>query len=868
MKTKFFKKLSLVLVLAMVLSVFAPVAGAFAAKAPKLNSTNKYLHLGRVDSGENQFNFNISNKGKGWSYYWESSNEAVATVNEKNGVVTAKKAGVTMISVEITDAEGEEVDTLIAKVTVRDNIKTVKISNPKDTLKVGEEHDYDRSYVSEANKTTGSKSVTRWTVEPEGAEISDKGIFVATKAGEYTVTAYSFQSLARYKAWDKDPVANAGEVLDSDSTTVVVAGSMLEPKQVSLDTVKVLFDSAMTDIEKNLSIHQLVGETKVKQIVKKVAVAADKKSADVTVYVPFNAGATYVVDYTGLDSVRFDAATTNVEDVAAIEITTSQATLNESTKVEYRLLNADNVDITTSTLEARVTMASDGAVGTFFDGKNITVFNKNAMATITATFHTYKYDQVGNEIGAKTHTAIVVGVEKAATNITGLNAWTIVNNNDPKFDDMKKQIAVGDSGYRLFVEFNQQTGTADPVKINSNQSDQSGKFDFTSSDKNILIVDQQGNLYPVANGDVIVVVSYGEAGSRTAIGAITISVSAKRAVGTYTLDKYNVTLTNSKTINQTDTVKISLKDQLGADYDYKNIEIKKLSGPAQPTGIAEVVTLGSQPKPAEGKIVFSGAGRAAGEYAYQITVEGKVAVVTVKVLDGALGESGKVSYNQLSLGATSVDVKADKDNKGNKEISLEIIGYNDKGVKATSQNLDGTNFKIEVDAPWNYDKDKLGVFNTTTKKYTLAKGTSGSAVVKAPTGNYKVTAYELKDHDGKAETEEIWVAFDVQYFTVTDSQVKPVVAEVKDRLYTQDLTAVEFGKETKIGDDGYQNLFDAVKACLKFTLDGTETFAIQGVKTFGTASEFSVISVTIRETIEGGAYIDHEVNVGLTISKK
>ena len=32
MKTKFFKKLSFVLALAMVLSVFAPAAGAFAAK--------------------------------------------------------------------------------------------------------------------------------------------------------------------------------------------------------------------------------------------------------------------------------------------------------------------------------------------------------------------------------------------------------------------------------------------------------------------------------------------------------------------------------------------------------------------------------------------------------------------------------------------------------------------------------------------------------------------------------------------------------------------------------------------------------------------------------------------------------------------
>ena len=45
MKKNFFKKLSFVLVLAMIVSVIAPAAGAFAATAPKLNATKKYLQL-------------------------------------------------------------------------------------------------------------------------------------------------------------------------------------------------------------------------------------------------------------------------------------------------------------------------------------------------------------------------------------------------------------------------------------------------------------------------------------------------------------------------------------------------------------------------------------------------------------------------------------------------------------------------------------------------------------------------------------------------------------------------------------------------------------------------------------------------------
>ena len=145
MKTRFFKKLSFVLALAMVLSIFAPAAGAFAAKAPTLNSKSKYLHLGRTENGQNEFNFNVNNKKKGWKYNWESTNTKVATVNAKNGVTTAKAAGTTKIVLTITDADGEELYQLTAKVTVRDNIETVKISNPVDTLAVGEEHDYNRS---------------------------------------------------------------------------------------------------------------------------------------------------------------------------------------------------------------------------------------------------------------------------------------------------------------------------------------------------------------------------------------------------------------------------------------------------------------------------------------------------------------------------------------------------------------------------------------------------------------------------------------------------------------------------------------------------------------------------------------------------
>ncbi|MDI9509719.1 MAG: Ig-like domain-containing protein, partial [Bacillota bacterium] len=402
MKTKFFKKLSFVLVVAMVLSVFAPAASVFAAKKPALNSTKKYLHLGRVDNGQNEFNFNIKNKQKGSKYQWESSNEAIAVVNEKNGVTTAKGVGKATISVTITDKDGKDT-TLKAQVIVRDNIETVKISNPVEKVGVGEAYDYNRSFITEAGSTKKTSAITRWEVEPNTATIDDKGVFVATEPGEYTVTALSFQSKARYNSWLEDADKYADYVLDTDTTKVVVAGSIKEVKQESSTKVKVVFDTAMPDADKNITLYQIIGESKAKQITKEIKLADDKKSVTVETYVPFKDEATYEIDYPEVGSDTFVAARRKAEDVAEIKIETSTAVVGEATDVVVKLFNSNNVDITDGDgLDSRIKLSSDNEVGTYLDGdqRQVIIFEKGATTKVTATFHSYEWDTTtGEEIG-------------------------------------------------------------------------------------------------------------------------------------------------------------------------------------------------------------------------------------------------------------------------------------------------------------------------------------------------------------------------------------------------------------------------------------------------------------------------------------
>lgn len=863
MKTKFFKKLSFVLVVAMVLSVFAPAASAFAAKKPALNSTKKYLHLGRVDNGQNEFNFNIKNKQKGSKYQWESSNEAIAVVNEKNGVTTAKGVGKATISVTITDKDGKDT-TLKAQVIVRDNIETVKISNPVEKVGVGEAYDYNRSFITEAGSTKKTSAITRWEVEPNTATIDDKGVFVATEPGEYTVTARSFQSKARYNSWLEDSVKYADYVLADDTTTVVVAGSMVEAKQVDGKTLEVTFDSAMVDVDKNITVSQMVGTTKVKQLVKEVKMDEAKKVATVTVYINFTAGSTYVVDYTDLEPVSFVAATSKVEDVTAIQITTSKAVLNKATKVEYKLLNADGVNISTPDLEARVTMKSSDGVGTYFNSstKEVTIFNKDATTTITATFNTYKYDTTGNQIGNSETTAVIVGVDADATNIEGLNAWTIVNDGNPDFGKVSQKLAADDKGYRLFVEFNTKTGS-DTAKVNS--KDKPGDFSFTTSDKNYLIVDALGTLFPVKEGNVVVVVNYGTGTEKTPIGAIPITISPKRGASVLTLSTYSVTLSNSSLVNDSTEVEITLKDQLGDDFSYTKYNVEELTAPSD--NVNPVTAVGNGIAKGTGKVVFNGAGRKAGDYAYKITVEDKVAVVNVKIQDAS---DAAVVYHKLALSATEVDTKAEATKDNNKAVTFELFGYNSNGVKVSKETFDGTNFYVDVDAPkseWNVAINVPAAdasFTASTGKYVVATATSPAAIVKAPTGSYKVSAFALKDHDDNAATAKVFVAVDVAYFTVTDTQVKPIVSEIKTRIFDKTVLGAAITKDST--DD---TLVAIVNDCLKFTLNGTEIKAADVVKVdaFGNASEFNIQKVVIREYIDG-AYIDHEITVGLTVSKK
>lgn len=827
MKTKFFKKLSFVLVVAMVLSLLVPATGAFAAESSiKLNSTKKYLHLGR--EGANEYNFNIvSEKQKGWKYFWESDNEDVAEVNEANGVVTATGEGTATITLTITDKDDEVVDTTTATVIVRDNIKKVTISNPVEKLNVGEEHDYNRSFETESGNTKKTSSVVRWTVEPaEGATIDDKGVFVASASGEYKVTAYAFHSKAKYEDWKADPEKYADYVLDTDETTVAVAAQMGKPEQINLKSVKVPFTAEVENADKDIVLYVKIGDAKVKvPTVKSQKLASDKKSVTIELYTDFTAEATYVVEHPTMGTQSFVAVKADKDQVASIKLNTSTATVQTWADIEYSLYNADGVDIT-SAITTGVTISAKTSKGIFANNKLYFV-NVGDTAEITVKFNAYKWEN-GVDVSERSVTGTVVAVAAASANITGVNAFTIIDKNvAPDYKNVKQILSVSDaSNKRLFVELNKLVGTTSSTIDSSKEV---GKFTFTTSDKSILIIDNVGNLYPVSQGDVQVIVSY----NKTVVAVIPVTVSAKREARVVEPSTRAILLSNAN-VNDYKDVSFKVYDNLGQEMTVEldlGACVKLPGSPA--SNIISTTGTGTAYR-------FSGqvAGQSAdpGTYNYKVKVNGLYDYITVTV-SAPDSNAGETYIAEVS--SSEVDLKSN----GLADTTVSVTLYTYKGVKDEVKAVSGAGFKVIVKDP-NGTETVLA-----TPTYTLVSVVSGEAITKKAVGTYLVTVQKaLKD---KTTSQTYYYDVYTTTFTTKDTQAVPTF-------------------EVKTLQSSESDLLAAITDCFKFKLGDTDINKDVELGEYIGAADGTDIYVKNVKYVEkvGNAQLTHTISVGLNITKK
>jgi len=849
MKTKFFKKLSFVLAVAMVLSVLYPAAGVFAAKKPKLNATSKYLHLDV--EGKNEYDFNISNKQKGWKYDWESADEDVVVVDNK-GVVTATGVGKTKVTVYITDKDGEEVAKLSAKVTVRDNIKEVKITNIPEgnKLAVGQENDFNRSFVTVSGSTKKTSAITRWTVEPsDTATIDDKGVFKATKAGKYTITARSFQSKEKYEYWLSDNEAYKDYVLATDSVEVTVAASMVEAKQYDLSKVNVLFTSPMTEeeVKNNIYVHYMIGDVAVKeQEIKSVKISDDGMTATVEIYDTFVPKVRYKVTYTDMEPVSFIAATTNPEDVKGIDITTSKVTVFEPTRIKYNLINENGVIINqpvdVNNLGVRVTFESSNELTSLYNDE-LTIFNKGDVTTVKATYHTYEWVD-GQEI-VYTDTQAIVGVEEADVLPKGILAWTIVKDDEtPNYDKVNHFIAAEDNDRVLNVKIE----LSDESKISSHDDN---LIKLTSSDSSVLFVDETGYLVPVKEGKVRVTVEY----DNKYVGSFEVTVSAKRKAARMVVEDAVYSLSNyDKHPSWSDevTVKAYLKDQYGYDFEYEpDLRIRALSQKAIARDGEEEMAIGGN------SYTFNPKGVAVGRYQY-LVYDAAYPTITAQVTFDVKAPNSEAETWKVEISGAYKDGKIDTVVKApedkNKTFSIQLMGYAKNGVKVGPADLSEYNVIIK-DNKGKELKDKApeaitadnSIYNAT---WTAATGSAiGTKIEKLENGQYTVEIIDIDNNNNKTVKGRA-------VFTVVD---------------TQKLPELEIKGFRSANTDGDQAFADAFTVKLNGSAVSAERLEPQFKKTQVPTRAYAD-KVLVTEYIkdadgkETTLYIVHELKVGYYIT--
>ncbi len=872
MKKNFFKKLSFVIALAMIVSVVAPAAGAFAAAAAKLNATKKYLVLG------DDFDFNVINGQKGWKYKYTSSKTSVATVTGGTGVITTKAIGTTTITLKASK-DGKVVKTLKATVIVKDPMTSITLTNkPEKELKVGDVNDFGRTFKTVSGSTKKTSTITRYAVDSDKAEINPvTGVFTAKEAGEYNVKVLGFQTVAQYNAWvaAKD-FASTKSVVVSDTAKVVVAPSITSVEQTSLTKFAVTFDSDMskTDVATKGLVYQVFNGKDVltgTEKIKKIELDSTGKVATVEMYVNFNQKAEYKFVY-GTLSGSFTAATVALSEIDSIVF--SDFNVDPSTGAGYDMTknivakNAKGVVIYTGAdtefaNALTFTYTGENTKG-LVSGKMAYIYSEGYTAVVKAKFETWVLNTATNKYEplVKEAAATAIGV-KANTNISAASIQYIVQPagatapsiaKDTKADWSKTSfvMAAGDNAFVVYKRY-KTNDDADTWKDTTT-------FSYKSTDENKLLI-SGSNLVPLKEGNVTVIVSAVDGTKVTPIGSFDVTIAAARSLAGIEQDKAVVKVGNNGTYGETAEVKVFAKDTMN-DKITSGITIGTptvTNWPSNSTANAIVVT--------NDAIVTSGDDAGLIKYKAYATAGAKVGVYQVKstityanvskdvYFTVQVGESNDATHStavnyEVVLGKTSVDLK---NTDAVNEVSVTVYGINAEGLRVSKLTDDQFDIVLTKDGK-EIDKDGT---DGIVKNVSGATYTTSVAVVRATTVG-SGTVLKAVDQGNYVITVKLAVA-------LPPRAIGSVIAY--STLEVKDTTSKDLGiKTTAVSKATYPTLDVAVKAAFDFKINGVDKAAnIVSYKVSTGAAAAAAVSATAAATqtvAEGSLFID-SVTIGI-----
>lgn len=746
MKKNFVKKLAVALSLAMAVSTLAPAANADAAAAPKFKSTSVTVNAGQTKK------YNTANSKK-YSVSFKIGNKSVATIKYSKGSkavkVTGVTAGKTTLRADFKSYSTKKVTTKKIPVTVKAVTVAIKGDNNFATA-------VDEKYTLTAELSGKTSATVAWSVAEEGATIGADGVFTATKAGEYTVTATA-------KAGD-NTVATATQKV---TVKEVVLKSVAQTKSAALkaifagDTSKVTRENVLVENK----------DTKAVLPVKSVSVSkTNKNEVTITTFAGMTDGKEYAVTFDGV-SASFIATDGTVAGLGIDPVVITKAT---ETVITGQLLDVNGVVVdefdylkNPAKVDFNITVTN----GYTTTDSKLYLNEVGDTATAKLTYHTYKWDEQGNETGK---------IEKEFT-ITAVADATVV-------DDFRYTI----SGSQSAPNWSNLSKTNSKISVeettqqyahfrftDSNDVPVTGNYTVESSDTSKLLISGPANtvlpITAVAEGNAYILVKNADG---QVVKYLPVTVVAERKGVRLSVNTPSVILSEKNASGSAINVTATMFDQYGDEraIDGTKSNVATVVSPNAAVSATCAVT--------NGKLTVTFDGTTAGwvdgtTYTFKVDaydINGNKASQIITVIYRLVGAA---TGNQYAVVLGGVEA-------GNK-----VDVYVPEGTTTTDYAA-GLNLTVQVAAKQNgafvsncaltsvtitkpNGTTVAASVSGTTGTYALTNVSGGAIVVKnVVDGTYKVTA-NYSDTSGAAKTA-------TAYFTVTgvDKQEKPSVKYLHD----------------------------------------------------------------------------------------
>ena len=793
----FFKKIALVLTLAMVIGL-VPVNTASAAATPGLKYSSKILYVDGDASGKyDDWCWTPSENTKGYdvSYNVKSGSDLVEVAENGKITATGNAVGKAVVEVTYTSQNSGSSKTANFTVYVKQNATKVKLVNAtqealKEALMVGAEvtlkaaktaTDYKKGNYGLDNYTKVITDLIRITSDNEEVVKVEGNKLTAVGGGTANVIVETYQK--------------EGNVVTATASYPVVVkdDTISSVTQISYDTFNLGFGFEAKDTVKKEDITVKNAEGII-QPISEITWDSTGKIATVKMYLELVNDTVYTVTYQE-KTLEFKASVGEVAQVVIIGTDSGNLIAdNESTTLNYKLYDANGIEVSKGA-NAWIEFAIVGTNNyAWIDGENITVFEIGQKVDIKAIYHTGTYNlTTGDEYKVESAPFTLTCVDTVAPTATGTSAYTISQKqkDDADWTNLNKNVSLSDQGsYYL------------SVKVNLTNGKTAYANEFTSTDTNKLLIDATtGQLYPVAAGTVSVICKYG---NYTTV--VTVNVTTERKAASISADRTSIVLTNSEQLDDSATVTLTVRDQYGAELPAENVDVDKISS------TTNEVTFEKE----NGKVTFKGKKVPAGTYTYKLTTQGKTVVVTITV------KAPNNSLGSIKFAASNIDTKV-VSGEALKTMNISVTQYDTAGTKVSLV----SNYKPVITLNGK-EIDKAFVKDDSNGTITISAAiVTEGAIKKLQAGTYQVTG---KDANGK---NIVATSFVVSDSTAAINVKYPAVTAV-----------VGIGaNEEEIKNSVLTNCFEVTSDA--FT--GTQNIQISELRIVGDTSKAGKISVLVQK---------------------